>query len=247
MRNAAPPAAEGAMEVSSAPPGATVEIEGLSGQGGKTPLLLGSLAPGTYKVRLHKRGYAAEARMVEVSSGKRAAVEVNLTATQGVLTVSSTPEGASIWIGGRDTGQITPAELTLDPAAYGIVLHKDDYLDESTEIHVSAGQSASYSPELRPAGRTDNIKRVGGLSRMFGRGGPGQGMAQIEIKTEPKGAEILINGASLGKTTPAVIEVEAGNYDVMLEKDGYRPVRKSLTLGSKEKARIKETLEKTSN
>jgi serine/threonine-protein kinase len=243
-RNTAP-AAEGALEISSAPPGATVEIEGVSGQGGQTPLLVGSLAPGTYKVRLHKRGYAVEARLVEVSSGNRAAVEVNLTATQGFLTVSSTPEGASIWIGGQDTGQVTPAELTLDPAQHSIVLRKDDYLEESTEVTIIAGESVSYSPSLRAAGRTDNIKRVGGgLSRMFGRGGPGHGMAQIEIKTEPKGAEISINGKSLGKTTPAIIQVEAGNYDVMLEKDGYRPVRKSLTLESKEKARIKETLEK---
>jgi serine/threonine-protein kinase len=237
------PAVDGAMTVSSVPSGATVEIEGASEQSGQTPLLVGSLAPGRYKVRLHKRGYAAETRLVEVSSGKRAAVEVNLTPTQGSLTISSTPAGASIWIGGKDTGQFTPAELTLDPAAYSIELHKDDYLDESAEINITAGQAASFSPTLRTAGRTDNIKSVGGFSRMFG-GGPGHGMALIDIKTEPKGAEILINGKSLGKTTPAVVQVEAGNYDIVLRKDGYQPVSKSLTVGSKEKSKIRETLEK---
>jgi hypothetical protein len=231
------------MQVSSVPSGATVEIEGIAGQAGQTPLTVGSLAPGSYKIRLHKRGYAPEARLVEVSSGKRAAVEVNLTATQGFLTITSTPDGASIWIEGRDTGKVTPAEFALDPAAHGIMLRKDDYLDESAEINVSAGESASYSPNLRPAGRTDNIKSVGGLSRMFG-GGVTQGMAQIEIKTEPKGAQILVNGKALEKTTPAVIQVDAGNYDIVLKKDGYREVAKSLSVASQEKKKIKETLVK---
>ena len=78
---------------------------------------------------------------------------------------------------------------------------------------------------------------------MFG-GGPGHGMAQIEIKTEPKGAEVLINGKSLGKTTPALVQVEAGNYDIVLKKDGYQPVVKSVSVGSKEKSKVRETMVK---
>ncbi|HMF90679.1 MAG TPA: PEGA domain-containing protein [Candidatus Angelobacter sp.] len=237
------PAAKGGIEIASMPSGATVEIEGVSAQAGQTPLTVGSLAPGSYKVRLRKRGYATEARLVEVSSGKRAEVEVELTATQGFLTVTSTPEGASISIGGRDTGKVTPAEFVLDPATHSIALRKDDYLDESMEINVIAGQSVSYSASLRAAGRTDNIRSVGGLSRMFG-GSPSHGMAQIEIKTEPKGAHILINGKTLEKTTPAIIQVEAGNYDIVLKKDGYREVRTSLSVSSQEKTKIKETLAK---
>lgn len=237
------PAVDGALEVSSVPSGATVEIEGAIRQTGETPLTIASLKPGPYKVRVHKRGYASEARLVEVSGWKRAAVEVKLTAIQGFLTVTSIPEGASIWIEGKDTGKLTPAEFVLDPAQHSIMLRKDDYLEESTEIDITAGQAASYSPSLRAAGRTDNIKSVGGFSRIFG-GGPTQGMARIEIKTEPKGAQILINGKSLGKTTPAVIQVEAGNYDIVLQKDGYQSVLTSVTISSHEKTKIKESLSK---
>jgi len=229
--------------ISSVPAGATVEIEGASRQVGETPFTVGSLRPGTYKLRMRKRGYAAEVRSVEVSGGKRATVEVELTATQGFLTATSTPQGASIWMEGKDTGKVTPAEFMLDPAQHSIVLHKDDYLDESTEVTITAGQTASYSPSLRAAGRTDNIKSVGGFSRIFG-GRPTHGMAQIEIKTEPKGAQILINGKSLEKSTPAVIQVEAGNYDIMLQKDGYQSVLKSVTVGCEEKTKVKETLSK---
>jgi len=231
------------MEIVSVPAGATVEIEGVAGQPGQTPLTVGSLAPGSYKVKVRKRGYAPEARLVEVSSGRRAAVEVELTATQGFLTVTSDPAGAGIWIGGRDTGKVTPAEFALDPAGYTVALRKDDYLEESTDIKVTAGESSNYAPTLRAAGRTDNIKTVGGLSKMFG-GSLGQGMAQVEIKTEPKGAQILINGKALDKTTPAVVQVEAGNYDVVLKKDGYQEVRTTLSVSAQEKTKIKETLRK---
>lgn len=237
------PAANGAMQIVSVPSGATVEIEGVAGQAGQTPVTVGSLTPGTYKVKLRKRGYAPEARVVEVSSGRRTAVEVQLTATQGFLTVTSDPAGASIWIGGQDTGKVTPAELVLEPAQHSILLRKANYLDESSEINVTAGQSSSYSPTLRAAGRTDNIKAVGGFSKIFG-GGPAQGMAQIEIKTEPKGAQIVVNGKTLDKTTPTVIQVEAGNYDIILKKDGYQTLSTSLNVSSQEKTKIKETLMK---
>lgn len=237
------PAADGALEVSSVPSGATVEIEGASRRDGETPFTIPSLKPGSYKVRVRKRGYATETRTIEVSSEKRAAVEVKLIATQGFLTVTSTPDGANVWIGGKDTGKLTPAEFMLDPAEHSITLRKDDYLDESTEISIAAGQSASYSPSLRAAGRTDNIRSVGGFSRVFG-GGPAHGMGLMEIKTEPKGAKIIVNGKSLEKTTPALIQVEAGNYDIVLEKEGYQSVLKSVSIGSQEKAKIKETLSK---
>jgi len=247
VRRVSAPAADGGMEIVSVPPGATVEIEGVAGQGGQTPLKVSPLAPGSYKVKLRKRGYSPEARVVEVSSARRVVVQVELTATQGLLTVTSTPQGASIWIAGLDTGKVTPAEFMLDPDAYNIVLRKDNFLEETTDIKVTAGESASYAPSLRAAGRTDTIKTVGGFSKMFGGGSPGHGMAQIEIKTEPKGAQISINGKTLDKTTPAAIQVEAGNYDVVLTKDGYKEVRTSVSVSAQDKTKIKETLEKSSH
>ena len=47
-------------------------------------------------------------------------------------------------------------------------------------------------------------------------------MARIEIKTEPKGAQVTINGTPLQKTTPLEIQLEAGNYDITIQKDGYQ-------------------------
>ncbi len=241
-KGAATPA-QGEMVISSVPAGATVEIEGRAGSSWKTPQTIGSLVPGVYKVTLHKSGYASEARLMEVSGGNRALLDVKLTPTQGFLNVTSTPDGAQVLIDGKSTGRITPAEFTLEPAVQSIVVRKDGYLDAAMEIKLTAGQTASYAPSLKAAGRTDNIKAVGGFSKVFGSGLP-HGMGQLEIKSQPKGAQIVINGKPFAKVTPVVIQVEVGNYDVSLQKDGYKSVLKSVTVNSQDKLKIDETLSK---
>jgi hypothetical protein len=229
------------MLVSSVPPGATVEIEGASEQFGGTPQNIDRLAPGVYHVLLRKPGYAPEARRIQVFAGERVAVAVQLTPIQGFLTVTSTPPGASVWIAGQDTGKTTPAQFTLDPGEHIVVVRSPGYLDESRTLKLMAGATIDYSPTLRAAGRTDNIRTVGGFSKMFGRG-PARDMALIEIKTEPRGARVTINGKPLDKTTPVVIQVEAGSYDLVLERDGYQPLGKSVLVGAQDNIKIKETL-----
>ena len=220
-----------------------VEIEGRPDQSGKTPLDVGTLAPGVYKVTLRKTGYAPEAREIEVAAGRRASLDVKLNPMQGFLTVAGAPEGAHVLINGTDSGKLTPAELALDPAVEHIVVRKDGYLDAETDITIVAGQTANYAPTLRVAGRTDDIKTVGGFSKLFGRS-PAQGTGQIEIKTEPKGAQIIVNGSPFSKTTPVVLQVEAGNYDITLQKPGYQPIQKSVTVSNEQKLKINETLTK---
>jgi flagellar basal body rod protein FlgG len=67
-------------------------------------------------------------------------------------------------------------------------------------------------------------------------------MARIEIKSEPKGALVTINGTALQKTTPVEIQVEAGNYDITIQKDGYKPVRESAIVGVDDRIKIDRPL-----
>ena len=234
---------EGQIAVTSSPAGATVEIEGRGGQSWKTPQTVGPLAPGTYKLTFSRPGYATETRSIQVSAGGRANADVRLNAVKGFVTVGSSPAGASIFVDGRDTGKATPTELMLDPAGHSIVVRKPGYLDANTQITLAAGQSVGFSPSLMVAGRTDNIKiKGGGVGKIFGGGGNASGMARIEIKSEPKGAQVIINGMALQKTTPLEIEVEAGNYDITLQKDGYKPLHKNTIVGIEDRIKISETL-----
>jgi serine/threonine-protein kinase len=233
---------DGLLAVTSFPDGAAVEIEGRGVQAGQTPLMIGSLASGTYKITVSKPGFAPEVRSLQVAAGNRTSIDVRLTPLKGTITVTGSPAGASVFINGKDTGKVTPAEFSLDPAVQSIAVRKAGFLDANTEIKLAAGQSVSYAPSLMAAGRTDNIKVVGGMGKLFGASNAVQGMARIEIKTEPKGAKVTINGTTLAKTTPMEIQVEAGNYDITIQKDGYQPFHQNSIIGMEDRVKIDKVL-----
>ncbi len=234
----------GEMSISSVPPGATVEIAGRS-ESWKTPQTVSALLPGKYQVTVSKAGYTAETRTVEVAAGNHASLDVKLVANKGYLTVTGTPAGASILIDGKDSGKVTPSDFTLDPATHNVTVHKEGFLDSTTDIKLAAGQSVSYAPTLKLAGRTDNIKVVGGgIKKFFGGGGSNSGMTLVEFKTDPKGAKVTIGERTFDKSTPFEIQVEPGNYEITIQKSGYKPIHTTLVAGANEKVKIEEKLEK---
>jgi serine/threonine protein kinase len=242
----APPApSEGQLTVSSMPMGATVEIEGRAGQQWKAPQTIPGLSAGTYKVSFNMPGYATETRTVQVAGGARTPLDVRMSAIKGFVTVASKPAGAEIWINGKDTGKVTPIEFLVEPGAQNIVVRKQGYLEASTDVKLVAGQSVNYAPSLMAAGRTDNIRLVGssGVGKLLGNNnGNGSGMARIEIKTEPKGAQVTINGTPLQKTTPLEVQLEAGNYDITIQKDGFKPIHESAIVGMDDRIKIDRPL-----
>jgi len=240
----APPApTEGQLIVSSVPMGASVEIEGHVGQSWKAPGTIPGLTPGTYKVTFNLPGYAPETRSVQVVSGTRTPLDVRLTAVKGFITITGTPAGAEVFINGRDTGKVTPIEFLVEPGPQTVSLRKAGYLEASTDLKVSAGQQVNYAPSLMVAGRTDNIQLVGSsrVGKMFGGNGS-TGKARIEIKSDPKGAQVTVNGTPLQKTTPVEIQVEPGNYDITIQKDGYKAIHESAIVGIDDKIKIDRTL-----
>lgn len=233
--------APGELVVSAVPLGATIEIDGRPGQW-KSPQVIGPLPVGTYKVTVSSPGYASETRSVEVTGGTRTPVDLKLNASKGFIKVAGSPAGASILLDGKDTGKVTPAELTVDPGSHSITLHKSGYLEANTDLKLAAGQASTYAPSLLVAGRTDNIRIVsGGMGKMFG-GGSSNGMARIEIKSEPKGAQVIVNGTPLQKSTPVEIQVEAGSYEITLQKDGYKPIHESAIVGMEDRVKIDRAL-----
>jgi serine/threonine-protein kinase len=241
----APPApAEGQLIVSSMPMGATVEIEGRAGQQWKAPQTIPGLSAGTYKVIFNMPGYATETRSVQVSGGARTPVDVRMNAVKGFITVTGTPSGAHVLINGKDTGKVTPIEFMVEPGPQTVVVRKQGFLDASTDLKVAVGQSVNYAPKLMAAGRTDNIQIVGsgGVGKLFGGNGSSQGMARIEIKSEPKGAQVMVNGTPLQKPTPLEIQVEPGSYDIVIQKDGYKPIHESAIVGIDDRIKINRPL-----
>jgi hypothetical protein len=55
----------------------------------------------------------------------------------------------------------------------------------------------------------------------------------IRIDTNPQGAKIILNGQDTQQKTPQILTVpQAGNYQVELTRDGYKPYRVNVTLSA---------------
>ena len=104
---------------------------------------------------------------------------------------------------GKDTGKLTPSQFSVDkPGAHTIVVRRYGYLDESSSINVEAGQISNLNLALKPLGSTDEIRAAGGkFKKVFGHG-EDSSMGIVSVKTQPKGAQIMVNNRALDKTAP---------------------------------------------
>ncbi len=158
------------------------------------------------------------------------------------LSVTSTPAGANVYIDGRDSGKLTPAQVSVDKGQHVVLVRKGGYIDETTSAQFVLGQTISFSPTLRSLGNVDDIKTVGKIGKLFG-GKAAQGMGTISIKTQPKGAQVAINQHMLDKSSPVDVLLDPGNYIVDITLTGYAPIHKVITVDKGGKAVIDEVLQ----
>src|SRR6202167_4998271 len=239
---AAPVVVPGLMAIDSTPQGAQVQLDGKTDPSWVTPLTLSGLSPGQHSVTVSKAGYSTDTRSVEVGSGSKAFVVGHLTQLMATLSVSSTPAGANVYIDGRDTGKVTPAQVSVDKGQHLVLVRKSGYIDETTSAQFVLAQAVSFSPTLRSLGNVDDIRTVGKMKKLFG-GKEAQGMATVSIKTQPKGAQVAVNQHMLEKSSPVDVMLDPGNYIVDITLSGYAPIHKVVTVDKGGKAVIDEVMQ----
>jgi serine/threonine-protein kinase len=234
-------AAPGQIVIDSTPQGAQVQIDGKTDPSWVTPLTLSGLSAGQHAVTFSKTGYSTDTRTVAVASGRNISVTSRLTQNVATLAVTSTPGGANIYVDGKNTGKLTPAQVSVDKGQHVVLVRKSGFIDETTNAQFILGQTVNFSPALRPLGNVDDIRTVGKMKKLFG-GKESQGMGTVSIKTQPKGAQIAVNQHMLEKQSPVDFLLDPGNYIVDITLSGYAPVHKVITVERGGKAVIEETL-----
>jgi eukaryotic-like serine/threonine-protein kinase len=135
--------------VSSNPAGADVFING-DKQSGQTPVTL-PLAPGKYNLVLRLSGYDAFSSQVEVRSDGQAKIDAELHQKNGHVAwaqISSSPDGAEIWVNGISTGIKTPARVEIPSGIDTIALKLDGYQIARRPVQASEGGTVSVSQAL---------------------------------------------------------------------------------------------------
>jgi hypothetical protein len=232
--------ATGGLSVDSSPQGAQVQIDGRHEAAWVTPFTATGLSVGAHTVSFSKAGHTSTNRTAQVAAGQNAVLSVQLAELGATLSLNSDPAGAEITLDGKGTGKVTPTQIIVGKGSHTVALHKPGYLDASGTLEAAPGQTAQFSPTLKQTGSTENIKTVGKFGGIFG--GKQENQGRVSVRTNPKGAQVRVNGQPVKKSTPVDFYLEPGGYELSLTLDGYKPVKKIVDVVKGGKLTVDETL-----
>jgi hypothetical protein len=238
----APAILAGQLSIDSAPQGAQIQVDGQAA--GVTPFNLAGLMPGQHTVTVSKPGFVTDTRSINVNSGSKAVMSVQLALLSASVAAHSDPAGAAVWMDGKDTGKVTPMQFAVDKAGnHTFVFRKQGYLEESMSANLQVGQTFQLAPTLRALGNTDEIKFGGKFKKVFG-GSDTAGMGVVSIKTQPKGAQIAVNNRIVDRQSPTDFYLNPGNYVVDITLTGFKSLHKVISVEKSGKVVIEESLDR---
>ena len=222
----APTAIPGQLTINSTPEGAEVHIDGRTDPSWVTPFNLPGLAPGQHSVTVARAGYSTESRNIDVASGSKSFLVVQLAQVTAMVAATSEPAGAQLFIDGKDTGRVTPVQIPVDkPGPHTFLVRKQGYLEETSTANLQAGQIFHFAPSLKALGSTDDIKVGGEIQEVVRRRRYGwHGI--LSIKTQPKGAQVAINNRIMDKFSPVDLFLNPGTYVVDVTMSGYKRIHR---------------------
>ena len=134
--------ADGTLELSTKPPGASVTVG--DRYAGKTPRKI-PLSPNTaHQLRISKAGYKKVARKIKVSSAQVKELSVQLMPIKGVVYLIVEPMNAELVLNGKSWGPVRP-ELHLTAVEHRLEIKKEGYQSFLTRITPRPG----FPQELR--------------------------------------------------------------------------------------------------
>ena len=115
----------------------------------------------------------------------------------------------------------------------------------TTVPRVNPGDTYNYAPTLEPgsspaaasSSSSDSL-----IHRIFG--GIPEGKGALEVKTTPKGAQIVISGLAETHPAPHKYFLDPGSYQVTIKLEGYKPVQRSVRIEKGQGLQLNEPLQR---
>ena len=122
---------------------------------GTAPDSVADLPPGRYTLFFHNDGWPDDRAEVSVNAGE--SVPVDYTFPHGSVSVSSTPDGAEIFLGTHSLGN-APTTVDLPLGKQKLVARLPNLADRSQVVTVDAATAASVSFQLRAQSHSSRAK-----------------------------------------------------------------------------------------
>jgi len=221
-----PAAGRGAIHVVTDVIGATALLHGPAGQvlsRCETPCSFNNLRPESYSLEVKKEGYQPVQTALQIKGGEAQDQKIKLESLTKGIFISTQPPGADVFINGAKQAGQTPVVLPLAPGQYNLVLRLQGYEPYSGSIQVKDIQTP-LNIELTERSAT----RV----------------AWAQVNSNPKGAEIIVDGNSSGQFTPSRIQIPSGLHTITLKLDGYQPAKRTVQASEGGTVPVNLTLQK---
>ena len=168
------------------------------------------LAAGTRELLVQAPHYIEQRVRLEVEGGgAQQSVKVKLEPLFAKFSVTSTPAGATVLVDDRELGR-TPLETELDAGHYTLAIEHPEYRRFESPITVRAGEPLAIGPvEL---GKPDGT---------------------LIVRSNPSGADVSIGGRYRGRTPLTVAVAPGVPQEVLVNRIGYAPVTRSLSVASR--------------
>jgi hypothetical protein len=117
-------------------------------------------------------------------------------ANDGTLVMTTNPAGAKLFVDGVERG-VTPLTVSLKPGAHALELRGDGQA-RTMPITMNAGAQVSQYIELPKTAAASG---------------------QLQVRTEPSGAKVSVDGAPRGTSPVTIADLSPGEHAVLLESD----------------------------
>jgi len=186
----------------------------LRGQAGRvlskceTPCSFNNLSPAQYSLEVQKEGYQSVQTALLVKRGDVQDQKIKLESLAKGIFISSKPPGADVFINGAKQSGQTPVTLPLAPGQYNLVLRLPGYEAYAGGIQIKDNIQTQLDATLNEKSATH--------------------VAWAQVNTDPKGAEILVDGTSTGQFTPARVQMPSGLHSITLRLNGYQQAKRTV-------------------
>ncbi len=181
------------------------------------------LKPGEHDVYLLRQGYVSEPKQMTVDltpdDTVRLAFELKPRSKgeHGYIRVKSSLRDAGVFVDGNFLG--TLAENRLFDVAIGehrLVVERDGYRPRPSQYRFDIQSSDTLEFTFRWRAESEERRSVSGTGEATKYG-------IVEVTSNVKNAEILLNGNTTGKKTDYILqEIPLGSHRISLQKKGYR-------------------------
>jgi eukaryotic-like serine/threonine-protein kinase len=206
-----PEAGRGAIHVVTDVIGATAILHGPAGHvlnKCETPCSFNNLNPAQYSLEVQKDGYQSVQTALQVKKDVAQDQKIRLESLVKGIYVSTQPPGADVFINGAKQSGQTPVTLPLAPGQYNLVLRLSGYEAYAGGIQVKDNIQTQLNVALTEKSATH--------------------VAWAQVSSNPKGAEIIVDGTSTGQFTPARIQIPSGLRTITLRLNGYQQEKRTV-------------------